>query len=311
MRRMPESPNQRQLDEMLARAHSARVTPGDSSASQALLEIRDPAEVASLAATLRIADGPRGACLCHGDPRIAFFDQRGTPLATISVHHGKRIRWDVWTDDAGLLHGVDLLEWLASRGARGPLDEYDATHRPEIPILARWEAWNGRTPECLRPWLESYRDVAGKAIYVPSPARTVRMRMDGPVVPRYMDADRFAGAMRAIDAAYPDAIGQARVLFTWLGDAGDVWTGFPSYEEVPELLLLRLPFDALTAALEDPYRSGLSLEGAARFFAGWQFGTYRADELTRIPSEVREELRTFGNRSEFPDRLQRVAAAFG
>lgn len=307
-------PNQQQLDTMLSRARSARVTMatprGDQVDRELLLEIRDPSEVSSLGATLRILSEPGGHCLCHGNPHLTFFDEREFPLAEIALHHGKSIRWRAWRDDARLLNGRESLEWLARRGVRAPLDEFEADLRNTEALLAAWEQWHEATPPCLQPLLEPYRQLMDQAVSVPSPSSTVRRSQESLSVPGGMSPEYFAEVVGTFDRAYPNARVQARVLYAWLGRGGARWSGFPVYEQVAECLLLRLSVEDLILGFyeSDPRET---VEGAARFFAGWAFNAYRGEELARIPQGLRQRMRDHAVQSADADRLARVRAAFG
>ena len=308
------APNQQELDAMLSQARRARVTMsvthGDHVDRELVLMIRDPAEVASLAATLRISEEPCGHCMCHGDPHLAFLDERDVVLAEISLHHGRSMRWSAWRDDARLLDGREVLDWLASRGAHAPLDEYEAERREEEDARAAWEEWHEATPPCLQPLLEPYRELTGQVLFVPSPSTTISARMDHAIAPTGMPADYFAAVTSAFDQEYPDPREQARVLFAWFGRGSGPWSGFPSYEQVAECLLLRLSsHDLIRGFDESDHRD--TVEGAARFFAGWAFNTYRRDELKRIPERLRRVMRDYAAHSSDPDKRDRVRAAFG
>src|SRR5687768_6621113 len=166
-------------------------------------------------------------------------------LPSISLHHGKSIRWSAWRDDARLLNGRQVLEWLAKRGVRAPLDEYEADVRNREASLAAWKHWHQATPRCLQPLLEPYRQLADKVVFVPSPSRTVRASLEESPAPAGMSAEYFAEVVRAFDDAYLDAREQARVLYAWFGRGSSRWSGFPAYEQVAEWLLLRLSAEDL------------------------------------------------------------------
>jgi hypothetical protein len=308
------TPNQQELDAMLSRARRARVTMsvarGDRVDRELLLMIRDPAEVASLGATLRISDEPYGHCMCYGDPHLAFLDERDAVLAEISLHHGRSMRWSAWRDDARLLDGREVLEWLASRGARVPLDEYEDERREEEAALAAWEEWHTATPPCLQPLLEPYRQLTGQVLFVPSPSSTTPARMDHAIAPAGMPADYFEAVTSAFDEEYPDPREQARVLFAWFGRGSGSWSGFPSYEQVAECLLLRLSSHDLIRGFDESDKAE-TVEGAARFFAGWAFNSYRRDELKRVPERLRRLMRDYAAHTPDPDKLNRVRAALG
>jgi hypothetical protein len=308
-------PSQRQLDAMLSRARRARVTElvpqGDRLGRQLRLDIRDPVEVASLGATFRISEEPHGHCMCFGNPHVAFLDEHEAVLAEVSLHHGVSMRWSVWRDDARLLDGRPLLDWLASRGVRAPLDEYEALLAQKEAQRVAWERWQQATPECLQPLLEPYSESGGQVIFVPSPDSAAPQRIEGLIAPSGMPQSYFAEVASRLDGAHPNPQEQARLLFAWLGHGGEQWTGFPMYEEVPECLLLRLSSHDLIRGLDESDKADPVVVGAARFFAGWRFGTYRAKELKRIPGRLRRLMHEHALRSPDPDRLERAYSAFG
>jgi hypothetical protein len=174
------TPNQQQLEAMLSRARRVRVTMsvdrGDRVDRELILLIRDPREIASLGATLRISDEPCGHCMCLGDPHLTFLDERDVVLAEISLHHGRSIRWSAWRDDALLLDGREVLEWLASRGASAPLDDYEAERREEEAAHAAWEEWHAcrllcRDHEHIRPGVSGSPRASARALCVVRPGR--------------------------------------------------------------------------------------------------------------------------------------------
>jgi hypothetical protein len=61
--------------------------------------------------------------MCHGDAGILLFDGSGNQVAAIGVHHGHAIRWDQWKDDAQLVDGWLLIDWLLDHGIDYPLSE--------------------------------------------------------------------------------------------------------------------------------------------------------------------------------------------
>src|SRR5581483_6213885 len=93
-------------------------------AEETLLTVTKPAELAELRECLRIAYSGLH-CICMGGPVLEVSGEGGV-RATITLHHGQSIRWDSeWRWDAELADGRRLIEWLAARGVRGPLEEVE------------------------------------------------------------------------------------------------------------------------------------------------------------------------------------------
>lgn len=308
-------PDQHTLDTMLTRARSARLTAlvarDGRQDSDLLLEIRDSAELASLAATLRIADGPNGHCMCFGNPHLALFDAAGEPLAELSFHHGKSVRWSAWADDARLLDGRAVLGWFAARGAHTPLAEFEEEQRQRAAEVVAWERWHAATPAALQRYLEPYRETLGMVLFVPAPSATVAGSESGPPLPDGMTAEYFDALAVMFEQQMSDVGERARALFAWLGEGGARWSGFPAYELVPECFLFRMSIDELVGALEDADDAPATWDGAARFLAGWQFGARRAHERALLPDTLRTRLRQRVGDGRDPDRLARLEAAFG
>jgi hypothetical protein len=110
---------------------------------------------------------------------------------------------------------------------------------------------------------------------------------------------------------YPDPVERARVLMEWFGQGEGPWSGYPSYEAVPEWCLLQLPLTVLVQAVEQESRSAEMREGAARLFAGWSFGNERGNDLTKIPPELKRELLEHALKSSDEDKRGRARRALG
>ncbi len=96
-------------------------------ASESVLELNTAAEVQALLRSTELeAGGPFFSyCMCPGDPSLEFF-RNSALIATITLHHGLRIRWDEHPGDIELATD-GLVRFLASRGLKKPLEEVNAT----------------------------------------------------------------------------------------------------------------------------------------------------------------------------------------
>jgi hypothetical protein len=310
-------PSQRSLDEMLKRAHSFRVIDGGVSPNGrplinlTLYETSDEKMLADLRHFLRIVDGPAGHCMCHGDTAVELRDEFSECLATISVHHGMSIRWNAWKDDAALVDGYSLLEFLADV-IQYPLDIYLGCQNDRTAEEADWKRWLAAMPLCLRPLLADQGDTfTGYVAYQP-PADWPRPT-HGPQnwPPAHMlTRERWNRVRQALQDAYPDSMQRVQVLFQWFGQGGGLWSGFAVYEQVPEMLLMDMPIEDLLRALHGPSLPQPLLEGATRFLAGWTFATRRGAELDLLPADLRQQLLKYSLQTEDPDKRARAAAAF-
>lgn len=117
--------------------------------------------------------------------------------------------------------------------------------------------------------------------------------------------------LRALAEAEPDPHAQATALLRWLGSGGVLGSGFPAYESVPEALLLQYPLVVLLGALEAAPQDEAVLAGAARLFAGWDFGQTRAADRAGLSAEWKQRLLACGLAAGDEDRLCRSRAARG
>lgn len=118
--------------------------------------------------------------------------------------------------------------------------------------------------------------------------------------------------LEALAAEFPEPQQRILKLFAWFGSGAGPWSGYPSHEGLAEELLFDHPTAALVAAAESPTLTERQLEGAARFFGGWDFRQRRPDDLRALPPALRKRLLEHClKRSGDEDRLARAKHAFG
>lgn len=127
-------PTQESLQKVLARVTRVKVSLGGVAegrplSERILVDTDMQAEIQGLREALRIEDGSAGHCMCYGDTGILLFDSAGRQLGVIGVHHGQTIRWDQWKDDAQLVDGWQLIDWLIDRGIPYPLSAQQIRER--------------------------------------------------------------------------------------------------------------------------------------------------------------------------------------
>jgi len=308
-------PSQQSLDAVLQSARACRiiengVRSGEPVGKNVLWEARGPTLLTELRRFLTVVDGPAGHCMCYGDTAFEFLDRSGKRLAVLGLHHGRTVRWNAWREDAALVNGLGLLQWLSSHGIQYPLQNYRAAEQQRVADERAWQIWFAAMPSCLQPLLRDQRQSLGMVIAVPStasvPAQPANLRR-----PLTVDDETWARVKQVMWAAYPNPVQRAQTLFIWLGMGAGPWTGFPAYEEVPEFLLMEMPMAHLLQALADPRASNQLLEGAARFLAGWNCQSLRAAELALLSTDTRQRLLQWGLKSDEPDKIQRATNAFG
>lgn len=281
-------PSQQTLDTMLDQVTRVRVLDdgminGKAIGSAVLLECDDPPSLQLLQSCLAIVEDPSsfGHCMCLGDTAIECYRDQDL-LATLGLHHGRSIHWDIWKHDTQLRDGRALLTWLADRGVAGPLEAYTEQQQRAAEAREAAQRWYEAMPDCLQPFWPQMQD----------------------------DTVNLEPLRHALRAAYPDQVICASVLFAWFGSGAGPWSGFPMYERVAEQLLLEFPTDMLLDALAHHAPTTKHIDGAARYFAGWDFRTQKPNDLQRLPVEVKQRLLMHSVDSPDSAKVQRARKAF-
>jgi hypothetical protein len=263
------APTASTLASLLSRVRRVRVMRGGTAGgrplgTEVLAESTDRAVIEALVEHLRVLDGGCGHCMCHGDPALMLFAEDDSEAAVIGIHHGYGIRWNAWKDDARLVDGERVLEWLRDLGVDYPLAAYREAERDRALQATQADRWQAAMPACLAPFAE-------------------RIFEDGV-------AFDHSALTPVLEAALPEVRDRILALFGWYGRGAGPWSGFPSYETVPERLLLAMPLPALLAAIRVEKLTEHELEGAARLFGGWDFRTKRGGDLRHLTSADRQRL---------------------
>ena len=281
-------PDQSRLDDAVRGSTQLRVH--EVIGGRLLLEVTDPAEVALLASLLQIRPGDPFRCMCPGDQVLEFLGpcRRRTE---VTLHHGRSLRWDAWDTDVLLDDAKPLLDWLAERGVTAPRDEAERIAVEDRRTSEMWEAWKRAAPACLAPILDEVSALGG--------------------VPPDVDEPAHLRAAEAIHDAFPEERAAILALLGWLGSGSGQWSSFPSYEAVPEWLLLRYSTEAIAAALEGGDLSPRQMDGAGRLLASYWFGRLRQGDAVLISERVLERLLAHAEGSPFEDDRARLRHALG
>jgi hypothetical protein len=130
---------------------------------------------------------------------------------------------------------------------------------------------------------------------------------DSPIV----GDDVIARMAAALAEEQPQLNERLLVLLGWFGSGAGPWSGFPSYEDVPEKLLLLYSTEELLGALDSVELSKTQLEGAARLFAGWSFGRQRPADRSKLSTAWKRRLLAQSIGSPDKDKRERSMHAFG
>lgn len=290
-------PSQQSLDRLFGKVTHARVLDGGVMKGKAigagvLLEVADAGELASLHDHMTIVEDKDtfGHCLCLGDQALELYAGRRLK-ATIGLHHGRSLRWDgCWRHDALLHDGRGLLAWLAERGVRAPLAAYEESLRRAEKYRQVALNWRQGMPERLRPfWDSGEMQVPDVTAFMP-----YLEKQGGSLEPPDDDGrnNSLAPLLEALTGEYPDEEERILALFQWFGAGEGKWSGFPSYESMAEILLLTFTTERLIMALTGKPLTPAHLEGAARYFSGYWFNSFRKDDAGQIPLELKQQLLT-------------------
>ncbi|MDJ0523532.1 MAG: hypothetical protein QNJ90_15795 [Planctomycetota bacterium] len=252
---------------------------GSQLLGQRLLMVDDAAELDALRASLRIEDGGAGHCMCHGDIGLQLRDAAGEALAVIGVHHGRSIRWEAWKDDAELVDGRSLVDWLARQGVEEPLAEFLQSEAEAVIGRRAYESWIADAPPSLSKLLE----------------------VDDLGTPWH-----YESWPEALTSAYPDVGDRVLALLAWHAHGDGSLVDFYGFDEPVDGLLASVRTLTLVNVLERPGLKPEHLTGAARFFLGRD-----ADDRVRgLPRSLQQRLRAHvessGNEAD-RERAQRLA----
>jgi len=276
--------------------------------------VSGPADITALRAAMRIVDGAGGHCMCFGEPTLEMLSASRSRLALISIHHGRAIRWSQWKDDAKLVDGRSLLEWIAQRGVTEPLREFEKQEELQRQITLDYVRWVAAMPDALRPAWPSFLDLARPNFFdQPSKIFTPAVRDEPDTfssVARTSTNDHIAPLRAALENGLPEEDERIQALLGWYGSGTGPWSGFPSYEQAAEDLLLEYPTARILQAIEHVQLSSAQLQGAARLFGGWSFGNQRPGELSQIPATLKKTLWLSVKDSADDDKRARARRAF-
>jgi hypothetical protein len=114
----------------------------------------------------------------------------------------------------------------------------------------------------------------------------------------------------ALEAEIPDRQQRILALLAWFGSGVGPWSGFPSYESVPERLLLEFDTEELVTVAQSGALTTTQREGAARLFAGWYFSQKRKGKPVSLPDDLKRALLEHVVARGNKDNIERARSAF-
>jgi hypothetical protein len=280
------------LSEVLGEAVRVRVTSGGATdkgplSADVLADVRELPAVRGMIEALAVARVTDGGCMCLGDLAVEFFAPGRRRLAVLGLHHGTSVRWSGWSGDADLVDGYAPLRWLAGQGCPGPLAGQQAIDRRlaeegERSRLAEAD-WRGAAPAAVADLLDT-------------------------AITGWPSDDVKAEVARRLREAIADEVERAAVTLAWYGSGTGRCSGFPAYEALPDVALRELPIDRIIEALQAHPGDAAIEAGAIRHLCGWKTRAHQADDVARIPTELRHRLLEVARQSTDHDRRNRAEA---
>jgi hypothetical protein len=276
---------EKSLQEALRTATRLRVRSGGTchrniENEETLFETEGREEIKQLLAGIDVEEDGARHCQCCGDPSFEFYDGERL-IATLGFHHGHSLRWvNVWPADAMLSQTSSefLIDWLAKRDVKGPLEAVRAAEESGRAALRRFEqARAGMSPTLA----DSFQQ--------------------GP--------EKFAAQL---SKELPDKAAQVQVLLKIFGASNDSWSMLGPIEQFADKQLRTYDENVLAKAAEAALQGDdrQTRRGAARLWRLWrspleQWKPANAAELHRIVILVQQEARYYPLRMDAADSLRR------
>jgi hypothetical protein len=277
---------QQKLDRLLSRTTRVKVYVMDEK-SRKVYESSAKEDIRALKAASRLKTATEhGFCMCDGDPQIELFAAQKS-LGFLSNQHGADVRFPTSAWDSPLADPEAWLRWFDDRNIPQARAEVNEAAIEAARGQKEEAAWLAAMPEALKPFWPA-NQAAGTHAFGQGPRR---------------DQEKAALAR-----ALPDTTLQIQALFAWYGQGAGPWSGYPSYEEQAEELLLTYPTEALIRAVGADASEHV-LFGAARLFA--EFWRVREKDGAALKPELRRRLLERALKSPDADVQKRARAALG
>jgi hypothetical protein len=272
------------LGRLIDRADRLVVLKGPRDGAMVLFESDQRRDLDALKAAVAVKEPVEWLrCKCDGTTAVALYAGKER-IGRITNHHAKLVRCSLWTSDAPLASAEAFLAWFDERGIAEPRAEHDEARARAMAWDDSRRKWRQAMPPALRPH--------GEEIFRAFPGRDI-----GPL-------------RKTLAQKMPNQPERIRALFAWYGSGQGPWSGYPSYEELAEQLLLDYPTKDLLAAIKGRQLTGTQTEGVARLFGGWTFSQLRGQDLALLPAELKSRLLKHSMASPDEDKRRRAQKAF-
>jgi hypothetical protein len=113
-----------------------------------------------------------------------------------------------------------------------------------------------------------------------------------------------------VDREYLEVNPRVLKLLEWYGSGAGPWSGYPTYEELPGLLLFDYPTKTILSVIQSTTLNDAQIEGTARFFGSWDFSQRRPQDIFLLPASLKQVLLAHSLKSNDSDKVNRAKATF-
>src|SRR5687768_43901 len=233
------------LMELIDRADRLVVFAEPAQDAVVLYETSERHDLDALKSALKLARPEKPVhCMCLGSPIIVLYagDER---VGEIRNHHAVLVRTDLWESDAPITDREAYLAWFDERKITAPRDEVNAERQRQEQFARDRRRWVEAAPASVQPLLPEVEKAfsPGMAVFKPS-----RPREGAAAAPARNPA--LEPLREALAGEFGDEADRVLALLAWFGSGAGQWSGFPSYEAIPEQMLLAYPTPELLAAIQ-------------------------------------------------------------
>ena len=248
-------------------------------------EVTDPKEIQSIRKVFVISDESKGHLMAVGDYAFDFIDKQGSSIKIEYLGFGAIRIEKIFKNDAELKKPIAFLNWLASIGISGPLNQWVENEKANQESDRRIQEWKSVAPQALVKSMEAHN-----------------LNPFGGVA--------YHNIFNELNREIPGREEQVLALFKLYGTGFYNWNGVPVYETIPLNMLLLLNTTFLNGVLEKETLDKEHLEGAARYFSSWDFSQKKKADLGKLSEKVIDKLFNYltemGNEEKLGQFVKRV-----
>jgi hypothetical protein len=222
-------------------------------------------------------------CMCIGEPSITFY--KGTnETVHLTNHHGQSIRCSLWSSDVAIANVEKWMQWFDNHGITSIREEVEFAEKQAKIRENDWESWTDAMPQCLEPiWEDSLGNFG------------------------MVDTKPLS---KVLKQEIPNKTERILALLEWYGSGSRRWSGFPTYEQAAETILLEFDTKDIVEAIQSTQLTESQIEGGARLFGGWTFSKKRPKGLNEVPKELKQMFWNQVKSTDDEDKLGRAERAF-